>query len=78
MKLYLGVNDTAEPEGGTTGEVGDILEKTIILKDKFEKALDNSSINKSQEIAIRKCVAILKDVDNMLLNELPRCLSMFD
>jgi hypothetical protein len=64
--------------GDVVKEIGDILEKTIILKDNFEKALDSTSINKSQEVAIRKCVSILKQVDNMLLNDLPRCLSMFD
>lgn len=64
--------------GDVVKEIGDILEKTIVLKDNFQKALDSSSINKSQEIAIRKCVSILKEVDNMLLNDLPRCLSMFD
>jgi hypothetical protein len=64
--------------GDVVKEVGDILEKTIILKGNFQKALDNSSINKTQEIAIRKCVAILKEIDSMLLNDLTRCLSMFD
>ena len=59
-------------------KVGDILEKTITLKDKFDKALDNESINKPQEIAIRKCIAILKDIDDKLLNDVPRCLSIFD
>jgi len=60
MKLYLGVTDTAEPEGGTTGEVGDILEKkygifTVFGENYMPKIVDH--LSESVDDAIAKMIA---------------------
>ncbi len=59
-------------------DTGDMVEKTIKMRNDFEKALENPSITKPQKMALKKSIDSLHLINSFLLKELPRYLQMFD
>jgi hypothetical protein len=57
-------------------EIFDIFEKTVTLRNEFERAKDNPSVTDSQKIALEKAVKRL-DILNRKLIEIPDFLTIF-
>ncbi len=58
-------------------DTADALEITMRMHKNFTEALDNSSINKSQKVALKKSIDALHLINSFLLKELPKYLEMF-